>query len=470
MQEDELASWVRDVVHDGATRLDRLALGRSRVTYSARTAGGGSYIVRVDTGEGPMSDTELTLRREAAVYAALQDRGVPIPVFHGVAPDGMALLLERVGGTSEVSALSPTTLNDLYDDYIDRIADLHLVEVTGLDLPGLARPADAADATRAELDLWERVFRARTTRPWPVLELAFRMLRRLCPTAPAPTVLCHGDVGPKNFMHDGRRVTALIDWEFSHVGDPMDDLAWWVFRGHEWLGDCGDLERQLRRWSARTGTEIDLDRLRFHRALVVVRWLVIIAAALDHPTVVLERAVYLALVGVTTVQLVRALADLDGVELSPQLPDQSDAPGPAREALLAFQEDIDNVVRPAVDDPQAVLRLRLSSHYFAHLLAADAAGTRLRSDELADLAGHTGTPIGTVEEGRQALASMITSGADNELATLEVLWRSGQRAAQLWPLTRAKAMAAPHELLARRTLAGSRPWTVAATDQQVTAS
>ncbi|MFC4948061.1 hypothetical protein [Pseudonocardia sp. GCM10023141] len=77
MQEVELASWVDSVIHGGATRLDRLALGRSRVTYSARTATAGSYILRVDTGEGPMSDTDLTLRREAAVYAAMQGRGVP---------------------------------------------------------------------------------------------------------------------------------------------------------------------------------------------------------------------------------------------------------------------------------------------------------------------------------------------------------------------------------------------------------
>jgi hypothetical protein len=165
MKADELASWVCDVVHGGATRLDRLALGRSRVTYSAHTAVAGSYIVRVDTGEGPMSGTELTLRREAAVYAALQDRGVPIPAFHGVAPDGMALLLERVGGTSDVTALSPATLDDLYNDYIDRIADLHLVDVSGLDLPGLARPADAADATRARArPLGARVPRSHHTR------------------------------------------------------------------------------------------------------------------------------------------------------------------------------------------------------------------------------------------------------------------------------------------------------------------
>jgi aminoglycoside phosphotransferase (APT) family kinase protein len=455
MREDELATWVSAVVGGGAVRLDRLAQGRSRVTYSARTAAAKTYIVRVDTGEGPLSHTELTLRREAAVYAALQDRGVPIPAFHGISPDGMALLLERATGTSDVDSLAPRARDALYDDYLDHLADLHRLDTRAMDLPGLARPADCAAGTLAELDLWEGVFRRRTTRAWPVVELGFRMLRRLRPHAPAAPVLCHGDVGPKNFMHDGTRVTALIDWEFSHVGDPMGDLAWWVFRGHEWLGGCGDLEPQLRRWSRRSGIEVDLDRLRFHRALVVLMWLVIIAAALDNPTVVLERAVYLALVSVTSMQLVRALADLDGLALSAAQKPPSGPAGPAHEALVAFQEDVDNVVRPAVDDPQAGLRLQLSSHYFAHLLAADSVGARLRDADLADLSALAGRRIDDIDDGHRTLAALIRDGHDHESDTVEALWRSAQRATHLWPLTRAKATAAPHELLGRGIPVGS---------------
>ncbi len=71
--------------------------------------------------------------------------------------------------------------------------------------------------------------------------LALEVLRRLAPASVPRTVVCHGDVGPGNFLHDGARVTALLDWEFAHLGDPMDDLAWWVFRGHDIAGDCGDL-------------------------------------------------------------------------------------------------------------------------------------------------------------------------------------------------------------------------------------
>ncbi|MFF0741647.1 phosphotransferase family protein [Streptomyces sp. NPDC004111] len=50
------------------------------------------------------------------------------------------------------------------------------------------------------------------------------------------TVLVHGDFGPNNVLltGDGARVTALLDWEWAHAGDPVEDLAWceWIVRTH----------------------------------------------------------------------------------------------------------------------------------------------------------------------------------------------------------------------------------------------
>jgi len=51
-------------------------------------------------------------------------------------------------------------------------------------------------------------------------------------------VLVHGDYGPNNLLleeKDGAlRVTAVLDWEFAHLGDPVEDLAWceWLVRTH----------------------------------------------------------------------------------------------------------------------------------------------------------------------------------------------------------------------------------------------
>lgn len=49
-------------------------------------------------------------------------------------------------------------------------------------------------------------------------------------------VLVHGDYGPNNMLFDPRTVvvTGLLDWEWAHVGGPIEDLAWceWIVRMH----------------------------------------------------------------------------------------------------------------------------------------------------------------------------------------------------------------------------------------------
>ncbi|MER5185383.1 phosphotransferase [Streptomyces sp. NPDC002896] len=49
-------------------------------------------------------------------------------------------------------------------------------------------------------------------------------------------VLVHGDFGPHNTLLDPQafHVTAVVDWEFAHLGNPVEDLAWceWIVRMH----------------------------------------------------------------------------------------------------------------------------------------------------------------------------------------------------------------------------------------------
>ena len=54
--------------------------------------------------------------------------------------------------------------------------------------------------------------------------------------SPARAVLVHGDFGPNNVLLDqaGQEITAVLDWEWAHAGDPVEDLAWceWIMRMH----------------------------------------------------------------------------------------------------------------------------------------------------------------------------------------------------------------------------------------------
>jgi aminoglycoside phosphotransferase len=80
----------------------------------------------------------------------------------------------------------------------------------------------------------------------PVLAACGRMLRRIHtmdpdllsssgPSRPG-TVLVHGDYGPNNTLLDpaALEVTAIVDWEWAHAGDRIEDLAWceWIVRMH----------------------------------------------------------------------------------------------------------------------------------------------------------------------------------------------------------------------------------------------
>lgn len=63
-------------------------------------------------------------------------------------------------------------------------------------------------------------------------------LRRVLPAQPHPAgaVLVHGDYGPNNVLLDPETfaVTAVLDWEWAHPGDRVEDLAWaeWIVRMH----------------------------------------------------------------------------------------------------------------------------------------------------------------------------------------------------------------------------------------------
>lgn len=46
------------------------------------------------------------------------------------------------------------------------------------------------------------------------------------PAAPEPgMIVCHGDLGPWNFLEKDGRLTGVIDWHLAHFGPPLDNLA-----------------------------------------------------------------------------------------------------------------------------------------------------------------------------------------------------------------------------------------------------
>ncbi|MGH9132432.1 MAG: phosphotransferase family protein, partial [Ilumatobacteraceae bacterium] len=71
--------------------------------------------------------------------------------------------------------------------------------------------------------------------PSPVFAYAARWLERNAPAEPASLAVVHSDVRNGNIIVGDDGLRAILDWETTRIGDPMEDLAWpcqrmWRFR------------------------------------------------------------------------------------------------------------------------------------------------------------------------------------------------------------------------------------------------
>lgn len=284
MSESEVRAFVTATTGGRITRFERSAMGSSRATWLVDVEDGSDVarlVARRDTGDGPMSGTELSLAREAVVYAALAETPVRIPRLVAASEDGRTLLVERAPGSEAFAQIEGDEERQaVVRDFFSALAELHVVDAAKLRLPGFPKTSDAREATRADLALWQRIFRARVASD-PLLALGYAWLDANAPTCDAPATLCHGDAGAGNFLFADGRVTALLDWEFAHPGDAREDLAWVAVRG-QLLGGFGDLADGFAVWERATGRTAERDALETYRAMVLLRMATSCLVALGH--------------------------------------------------------------------------------------------------------------------------------------------------------------------------------------------
>ena len=263
--------------------------GASRQTWSFDAVVGGvchELILRRDpptTGGGEKaSTTALDRATEFGVLRAAFEAGVRAPeaLFELKPQDGLgeAFVMRRIGGI----AIARKLLRDPpYAEARTRIAGqlgqiaarIHAVDPETL--PPLARrqAADQVASLRATLDLLDQ--------PQPVFELALSWLDRRKPAPSAKPVLVHGDYRTGNYLADESGVTAILDWEGAHLGDPIEDLGWlcvksWRFGAIDQpAGGFGSREQLWQAYERAGGGAVDPARAHWWEVFGTVRWGVI---------------------------------------------------------------------------------------------------------------------------------------------------------------------------------------------------
>lgn len=248
-----------------------------------------TLVLRMDPREGII---ETCRGREATVLCAVKD-AVPVPPVRFVDADGRylgqpAMVTGFVGGVTKPSAgkggpsgvgidLGPRIGGALAPQFIDYLVATHATDLSTAKLDGYAQPRPGTtDAALWQVNYWAKVREMDGSDCSPLLTLAETWLYDRLPVCDAP-VLLHGDYRLGNFLfdEDSVQITAMLDWELSHIGDFHEDLAY-SFEplfgtrdadGRLIVGTMFTTDELLKRYQAASGRTVDQDTLLWYRVL-----------------------------------------------------------------------------------------------------------------------------------------------------------------------------------------------------------
>lgn len=233
-------------------------------------------IMLMQAGAGQL---ESDLASEYRVLEALNGTDVPSPRALWLDADGSALgsptvIMERVIGVTDILALrapEPAGRNRAIAlAFADAAAKLHTVDVQGL---GFLRSPTRETAAVEQVALWEAQFLKHRMEPHPAIAFAFGWLKTHTPAAERIS-LVHGDYRLGNFLFEDERITALLDWEMAHLGDPAEDIAW-AYRSL-WTPEMHlPLDAFVARYHAAGGPTIRPESLLFYRLFGEIKHAVI---------------------------------------------------------------------------------------------------------------------------------------------------------------------------------------------------
>ena len=259
------------------TGVERSAGGLSRENWSLdaswvdATGPQSHRLMLMRNAAGTLLDTDR--KREFAVLKALEATPVPAPKAHWMDDDGHwlgapSLVMDRMPGRCDYLVLNGTRPLEarlkLAHGFTELMASIHAIDWRERGLGAvLDVPTDAP--SQVELAHWQVEFRRVQLEPHPELDYVLAWLRLNAPEAQA-IVLVHGDFKPGNALIEGERISAKLDWETAHLGDPLEDLGWVtnpVRKREHQIAGVWEREQIVAAYCALTGHRVDEAALRW---------------------------------------------------------------------------------------------------------------------------------------------------------------------------------------------------------------
>jgi aminoglycoside phosphotransferase (APT) family kinase protein len=267
---------------------------------------GGRLLVR-RAGGGVIHEQTLSLEHEFQVLQAAAAAGVKVPrpvAYLGELDGREAFAMEFVEGETIGRRIVKAPPPGLPLELADELARIHAIPHERVPFLGTG---DILARFEHELDS--------VGEPHPAIEFGLWWLREHRPE-PLADVVSHGDFRIGNVVVSERGLESLLDWEFAHLSDPREDLAWplvraWRFGADEKrFGGIGDVEPYVERYAELTGLEVGVDELYWWEVLGNVKWAIgALTQARRHLTGQ-DRSVEYAVLGRLAAEMEYELLDL----------------------------------------------------------------------------------------------------------------------------------------------------------------
>ena len=169
---------------------------------------------------------------------------IPVPVVHWHEPDPAVLgapfyVMSKVDGDVPtdmppyhtggwVTEVNPAERERMWWSGVSVLTQVHALDVAALGLDFVDQVSYGPTGLRQRLAYYEHYLEWAYTGAVPVAEAALAWLHNHRPAENSDPVLLWGDSRIGNIIYSGGRAAAVLDWEMATLGQPEEDLAWFL--------------------------------------------------------------------------------------------------------------------------------------------------------------------------------------------------------------------------------------------------
>lgn len=279
------ATFLQEKWGDGVevTNIEKIFGGASRETYRLSLLVDGEkrgVILRRDPPSS-LIDTEREL--EFGAYARIYPTDIPVPEPLFLVNDKKYLeqpfsVMGAIDNCqTDVSLLSVQQKDKLGTQKYTLLGKLAAKNPLDLRFDELLPVPDLNRCAIEQLTYWQGVINDDEIHPQPIAQAAIRWLHKNLPAAAQKLAIVHGDYRTGNFLfNDEAEITAVLDWEMCHLGDPLEDLAWsldplWSWEEPHLAGRLIPVEKAIELWKESSGLECAPQNLHWWRVFVALK-------------------------------------------------------------------------------------------------------------------------------------------------------------------------------------------------------